>query len=103
MITDAAMAAATTIQATNKRKTMVAAERTLVQDDAGAYRWQFRDACVQDYLFKRGGFRGGRQNWKKRWIVCKDCSIYYYRVTKPVLLGTVHLDVATTVEVVPQR
>ena len=101
MAQHAAAAAANTIKLVENKKTMVEPIRKLVQGRDGCYRWQYRKdiAPLQHYLFKRGGFRGGNKNWKRRWIVLKDFAIFYYRTSKPVLLGTINLDVTTTIDV----
>ncbi len=37
-------------------------------------------------------FLSSYQNWKRRWVVLKGNSVFYYRTSKPKLLGTVPLD-----------
>ena len=39
-------------------------------------------------MWKQGGFRGGRKSWKSRYFELKDRSLYYFRTSRPVLLGT---------------
>ena len=104
MVKHAALSAANVVEYHAKKKSMAKPTepaRKLIKGRDGGYRWQYREdiAPLQNYLFKRGGFRGGSKNWKRRWIVLKDFVIFYYRTTKPVLLGTMNLDTTTTVDV----
>lgn len=49
------------------------------------------EVVLEGFLWKRGGFRGGRKNWKRRFIVLKGSRLYYYRTSRPVLLGVMPL------------
>ena len=81
-----------------KRRTILEPERKIVKGPEGYhYEWRQDIAPVQNFMWKRGGFRGGNKNWKRRWIVLKKTSIFYYRTSKPKLLGTVPLDVSSSV------
>ena len=42
-------------------------------------------------MWKQGGFRGGRKSWKCRSFELRGRSLYYYRTSRPVLLGTMTL------------
>lgn len=43
------------------------------------------------FLWKRGGFKGGRKSWKWRYFELRDRTLYYYGTTRSVLLGTMSL------------
>lgn len=42
-------------------------------------------------MWKQGGFRGGRKSWKCRSFELRGRSLYYYRTSRPMLLGTMAL------------
>lgn len=48
------------------------------------------------HLWKRGGFRGGRQNWKRRYFCLVERSLRYYDDRTPTLLGVMPLAGSTT-------
>jgi len=52
------------------------------------------------YLWKQGGAKGGRKNWKRRFFVLKEQCMYYY-VSKPELrlLGVMPLQGAEVLDV----
>ncbi|KAA0158563.1 hypothetical protein FNF28_06184 [Cafeteria roenbergensis] len=54
---------------------------------------QSNEAVVKrgGHLWKRGGFRGGRQNWKRRFFCLMDRALHYYQETTPTLLGVMPL------------
>ena len=97
MITDA-VKAATRASLAVKRRTMLEPERKIVKGPEGyRYEWRKDIALVQHFMWKRGGFRGGNKNWKRRWLVIRHNAIFYYRTSKPKLLGTVPLDCNSSV------
>jgi serine/threonine protein kinase len=44
-----------------------------------------------NFLWKRGGWRGGRQNWKRRFFCIVERSLHYYQDNSTTLLGTMPL------------
>ena len=42
-------------------------------------------------MWKQGGFRGGRKTWKCRSFELRGRSLYYFRTSRPVLLGAMTL------------
>lgn len=43
------------------------------------------------HLWKRGGHKGGRKTWKRRFFALKDETLHYYSPSNPTLLGAMPL------------
>ena len=43
------------------------------------------------FMWKRGGFKGGRKSWKWRYFELRERTLYYYGTNRSVLLGTLSL------------
>jgi len=43
------------------------------------------------FLWKRGGHRGGRKTWKRRFFALKDETLHYYGLSSSTLLGAMPL------------
>jgi serine/threonine protein kinase len=46
----------------------------------------------EGFLLKKGGCKGGRKNWKRRYFVIKERCLFYYKESKETLLGVLMLD-----------
>jgi len=54
------------------------------------------EVTLSGYLYKQGGAKGGFKNWKRRWFVLKEGSLYYYKdAAAKELLGVMPLQGST--------